>query len=88
VEDFIVETDDWRVRYMVVDTRNWLPGGKKTLISPSWIDAMSWEEARVHVSLSQQAIKTSPEWHGASHALSQDYEAELHRHYGQPTYWR
>ena len=27
--DFIVDTDEWSVRYVVVDTRNWLPGRKR-----------------------------------------------------------
>lgn len=88
VEDFIVDTETWDVRYMVVDTRNWLPGGKKVLISPTWIERVSWEDSRVYVALSQTEIKTSPEWHGASTALSRDYETELYSHYGRPTYWR
>ena len=33
VDDFISEMDDWVIRYMVVDTKNWLPG-RKVLISP------------------------------------------------------
>jgi hypothetical protein len=72
---------------MVVDTRNWLPGGKKVLISPTWIQSVSWEDSRVYVALSHTEIKTSPEWHGSSAALSRDYETELHSHYGRPTYW-
>ncbi|PIR25273.1 MAG: photosystem reaction center subunit H [Deltaproteobacteria bacterium CG_4_10_14_0_2_um_filter_43_8] len=37
IEDFLVEDDNWRIRYIVVDTRNWLPG-KKVLIAPAWIE--------------------------------------------------
>lgn len=87
VEDFIVDTDTWHVRYMVVDTHNWLPGGKKVLISPNWIGSVVWEQSTVHVALSQAEIKTSPEWHGTSAMLSRDYETELYSHYGRPTYW-
>ena len=88
VEDFIVDTESWHVRYMVVDTRNWLPGGKKVLIAPAWIRSITWEDSRVYVELSQTEISTSPEWRGASDALTRDYETELYRHYGQPTYWQ
>src|ERR1044071_4192956 len=28
VEDFIIDAETWEIRYMVVDTRNWLPGKK------------------------------------------------------------
>lgn len=41
VEDFIVDDANWAIRYMVVDTRNWWPG-KKVLVSPQWIKAVSW----------------------------------------------
>src|SRR4051794_15389903 len=36
VEDFLVDSNGWAVRYMIADTRNWLPG-KKVLISPRWL---------------------------------------------------
>jgi hypothetical protein len=33
VEDFVVDDEEWAIRYVGVDTSNWLPG-KKVLISP------------------------------------------------------
>ncbi len=41
VEDFIIDDTAWAVRYMIVDTVNWLPG-KKVLVSPRWIQSMKW----------------------------------------------
>ena len=38
VEDFVVDDETWIIRYLVVDTRNWLPG-KRVLIATDWIDA-------------------------------------------------
>lgn len=60
VEDFLVDDDNWRIRYMVVDTRNWLPGGKKVLIAPHWIEDVAWESSRVKVELSREVIENSP----------------------------
>jgi hypothetical protein len=85
VEDFLVEEEGWRVRYMIVDTRNWLPG-RKVLISPQWIAAVDWPERRVHVDLPRHAIETSPEFDPAS-PIGRGYEDALHRHYGKPGYW-
>ena len=28
VEDFIIDDETWAIRYLVIDTRNWWPGGK------------------------------------------------------------
>ena len=84
VEDFIIDDETWEIRYMVVDTRNWLPG-KKVLIAPRWIDRVSWEDSKVYVSLSREAIKCGPEYHPDD--LNREYEEKLHDHYDRPKYW-
>ena len=84
VEDFIIDDETWEIRYMVVDTRNWLPG-KKVLISPRWIDRVSWDDSKVYVNLSREAIKSGPEYHPDT--LNREYEGKLHDHYDRPRYW-
>jgi uncharacterized protein YrrD len=85
VEDFIIEDETWAIRYLVVDTHNWWPG-KKVLISPQWIESVSWSERKVFVNLSRDAIKLSPEYTKET-LLNRDYEIGLHRHYQRQTYW-
>ncbi|MGB8215461.1 MAG: PRC-barrel domain-containing protein [Anaerolineales bacterium] len=85
VEDFYVDDDSWAIRYLIVDTRNWWPG-KKVLISPKWIERVSWHESKVFVNLTRTAIKESPEYPDEA-LLSRDYETDLHRHYGRQGYW-
>ncbi len=85
LDDFIVDDETWEVRYLVVDTSNWW-FGKKVLVAPQWADSVSWEEHEVHVDLRRDQIKNSPEW-SASLAITRDYEARLHDHYGRPQYW-
>jgi uncharacterized protein YrrD len=85
VEDFIIDSETWAIRYLIVGTRNWWPG-KKILISPQWIDRVSWAASSVVVSLSQETIKKSPEYNEASQ-LNREYESDLHRHYSRPGYW-
>lgn len=84
VDDFMVDDADWTIRYMVVDTSNWLTG-KEVLIAPEWVEHFDWESAEVTVSLTRQQIKDSPGYEPA--ALSRDYEKQLHDHYGMRRYW-
>jgi hypothetical protein len=35
VEDFVVDDEVWALRYVVVDTRNWLPGRKVLWYPPN-----------------------------------------------------
>ena len=79
VEDFIIDDETWAIRYLIIDTRNWWPG-KKVLISPQWIERVSWSESKVFVNLSREAIKQSPEYTEES-LPTRDYETELHLHY-------
>jgi sporulation protein YlmC with PRC-barrel domain len=84
VEDFIIDDETWEVRYIVVDTRDWLPG-KKVLVAPQWIERVSWEECKIYVNLSRQAIKRGPEYHADT--LNREYEEKLYDHYDRPKYW-
>ena len=85
VDDFIVNDEDWTIRYMVVDTRNWLPG-KKVLVATEWITEVNWGESKVYVNLSQEAIKNSPEF-DPSEPINRVYEEQLYDYYGRPKYW-
>jgi hypothetical protein len=82
VEDYITDDESWILRFIVVDTRNWLPG-RKVLITPHWIRSVEWGQARVIVDLSREAIKGSPEFDPAQ-PVSVDYGGKLHDYYGRP----
>ncbi len=79
VEDFILDESTWAVRYLVVDTRNWLPG-KRLLMSPRRIDEVIWPEARVRAHLTQHEVKEAPEYHRGM-TIDAQYEEAVHAHY-------
>jgi hypothetical protein len=81
VDDLIADDASWRIPYLRLDTSNW-GLGKKVLVAPRWATRISWEDRKLYVRLSRQAIKDSPTWN--ARALSQpDAEAQLPEHYGQ-----
>lgn len=86
VEDFIVEDETWVFRYLVIDTRNWLPG-RKVIIAPAWIDDIVWDSRRVVVGLPKDSIKNSPEY-DPSTPVNREYEIRLYDYYGRPKYWQ
>jgi len=85
VETFLVDDEDWVIRYLVVDTRNWLPG-RKVLVSPDWIDRVSWTDRTVWLDLEREQVKNSPPYDPAEPVTS-EYESLLFGHYGRPLYW-
>lgn len=85
VEDFIIDDTNWMIRYMVVDTRNWWPG-KKVLVSPQWIKAITWPDRSVAVDLEQEVMKQGPEY-DPDRLLNREYETALYQHYKKDPYW-
>jgi hypothetical protein len=85
VDDFVIDDETWAIRYLIAATQNWWPG-KKVLVSPRWIERVSWSESKVFVNLSRESIKQSPKYTEES-LLTREYEAGLHRHYDRQGYW-
>jgi len=85
IGDFVVDDETWAIRYLIINTGNWWPG-KKVLISPQWIERVSWSESLVAINLSRDAIKDAPEYTEAA-LLTRDVEIGLHHHYHRAGYW-
>jgi uncharacterized protein YrrD len=85
VDDFIVDDENWTIRYFIIDTGNWLPG-KKVLIAPQWIDRISWEDSKVFVNVTADSIKNAPEY-DETVDLTRTYETSLYDYYGRKGYW-
>jgi uncharacterized protein YrrD len=85
VEKFIIDDESWTIRYIVVDTRNWLPG-KKVLVAPEWISSVSWSDSRVYVDLSRDAVENCPQY-DPYQPIERDYEDRMYRHYQRPHHW-
>ena len=86
VEDFIVDDDAWMIRNMVVSTRHWLPG-KKVLIAPQWIADVNESESKIHVDLTREKVRNSPEFN-STEPVNREYEVRLYDYYGRPKYWQ
>ena len=85
VQDFIVDDETWAIRYVVVNTQNWLPG-KKVLVFPAWISRVSWDKSKVLVDLSRESVKNSPAF-DPSKPVSRGYGERLFDYYGRSKYW-
>ena len=86
VKDFLFDDASWAIRYLVIDTRNWWPGGKKVLLATHWIDRIDWAEQTVYTQLTREQVKASPEY-DESATVDRDYERRLHDAYGREGYW-
>ncbi|MBD3257779.1 PRC-barrel domain containing protein [candidate division GN15 bacterium] len=84
VDDFLFDDEQWVVRYMVVDTRNWLPG-RKVMIPLSWIKEISFADRNVAVDVTREAVKNSPKF-DPNLPVNREQEQVLFDYYGRPHY--
>ncbi len=85
VEDFLIDDETWAIRYIIIDTHNWLPG-KHVLMGPEWVQQIDWAAAKLRVAVERDQIKRAPEFDGSA-PVGRDYEEALHAHYGREPYW-
>jgi hypothetical protein len=85
VVDFLFEEETWAIRHLVVETRNWLPG-KRVLVAPQWIRAVSWGERTLSVALTRRQIEQSSEY-DPKYLLSRDYDHAAHQRHSRPHHW-
>jgi len=85
VQGLLFDEDTWAIRYLIVDTSNWWLG-HQVLIAPQWIQDVSWPDATVSVSLTQQAVKDAPPY-DRTVPLNRNQEMHLYKHHGRAGYW-
>ncbi len=85
IDDFVLDDEAWAIRYLVVDTRLWWPGGL-VLVAVNWIRSIDWQEREVRVELTREQVRNSPPYDSAS-PVGREYESRLHAFYGSEGYW-
>src|ERR1700722_18500433 len=85
VGDFLFDDASWSVRWLVVDTGNWL-SGRKVLLPPSVLGQLDAKEEKFSVTLTKQQIKDSPEV-DTDRPVSRQMETSVYDYYGWSPYW-
>jgi sporulation protein YlmC with PRC-barrel domain len=85
VEDVYFDDIGWAVRYLVVNTSDWLPG-KRVLVSPAAIDAGASGDEQVRVRISRDQVERAPDAIN-ERPVSRQKEMAHAAHFGYPYYW-
>jgi len=62
VVDFIIDDKSWAICHLVVQTGHWY-SRKEIVISPKHIDRISYEESKIFVNVTKEAILEAPQYH-------------------------
>jgi hypothetical protein len=59
VDDFLIGDESWRIRYLRVDTSNWI-GGKAVVVQAAELEWIDRAKGELHFALTRDAIKNGP----------------------------
>lgn len=85
VKDCYFDDQSWTVRYLVVETGNWL-ASRKVLISPLSVQQPNWADKTLPVSITKEQVKASPDI-DTEKPVSRQHESLFLGFYGYPMYW-
>jgi hypothetical protein len=85
VSDFLFDDGSWMVRWLVVDTGNWL-SGRKVLLPPVALGHPDPTGHEFPVRLTKQQVKDSPEI-DTDLPVSRQMETSMYDYYGWSPYW-
>jgi hypothetical protein len=85
IDDLLTDDHGWILRYLIVDTRNWLPG-KKVMLPPAWVEGIDWADRAVRFEMTREQIRESPEY-DPSRAVERAHEHSLFDFFGRMPYW-
>ncbi|MGE3490093.1 MAG: PRC-barrel domain containing protein [Vicinamibacterales bacterium] len=85
VADVLFDDERWIVRYLVVETGNWLPG-RRVLISPLSVVQTEWDAQRLVLSITRNQVEHSPAV-DTHKPVSRQHEVDHLNYYGYPHYW-
>ena len=85
VNEFYFDDFTWSIRYLIVETGNWLLD-RKILIPNTVLGKIDWNSRIFHVNLTMEQIRKSPDI-DTDKTVSRQKEIELHDYYGLPVYW-
>jgi hypothetical protein len=82
--DVYLDANEWMIRYFVVKTGSWL-SRREVLVSPAVVERPDLEAGSLHVRMTEEEVKNSPE-SISDLPVSRQNEIELMRYYGWTRY--
>ncbi len=70
VTDFVVHAKSWAITHLIVETGHWY-SGKEIAIGPKHIERISYEDSKVFLDVSKNAMLDAPEYHAPPWAFDE-----------------
>ena len=59
VEDFLIDDQDWAIRFLIVDPRRWWPG-PHVLLGTERIRGVTWNDSTIDADVTRETVRNAP----------------------------
>jgi hypothetical protein len=68
VDDFLIGENSWKIRYLLVDTSNWI-GGRSVVVASEAVAGVDENKGMLKVCATREAVKHSPKFESIEDAI-------------------
>jgi sporulation protein YlmC with PRC-barrel domain len=83
VDDVLIDSDDWEIISIIVDTSKREPWRKKVIIASTWIEEVSYFNRQIKISLAIKEVENAPEYDPLE-AVNEVIEKRHYNYLGKP----
>ena len=80
IQDFLVDEESWSIRYLIVDTTNWLPGGH-VVVPVDWARDIRWSDRKVTFRHPKEEVRRAPKFPGTAGEVTPEFTEYLDAFY-------
>lgn len=85
IEDLLIDEENWKIRYFVIDSTADFPEGSY-LLSPDWLESVDWTEHTIYFDLNEEDLAKGAD-NQEKKKIGRDEEREIYKKYYKSTYW-
>jgi len=68
VDDFLIGENSWKIRYLLVDTSNWI-GGRSVVVAAEALEGVDTDKGMLKVGATRDAVRHSPKFESIEDAI-------------------
>ncbi len=82
VTDFIVDDENWKIIYMIIDMGNVFKKEKRVMLAVNWINEIDYKDKKISINHTSKVLEESPDF-DPSVPVNEEYEKNLYDYYGR-----
>ena len=83
VEDLLIDSDNWEIISIILDTSKNQPWSKKVIIASTWIEEISYMDRQIKISLAIKEVENAPEYDPLA-PVNEVLEKRFYNYLGKP----